>query len=56
MAYAIAGRWPFDLSTAAWTALYGGVGAGIGVTTFRLARRASRTVAMTESRDAAPIS
>jgi hypothetical protein len=41
VASAIAGRWPLDLSTAAWTAFYGVVGAGIGIATFRAARRNS---------------
>ena len=39
VAYAVAGRWPLDWSTVIWTAFYGAVGAGIGATTFRLARR-----------------
>jgi hypothetical protein len=54
-AYAIAGRWPFDITTAAWTAFYGVAGAAIGFSTFRLARRASGTPAMSEAGDAAPV-
>lgn len=41
VANAIAGRWPLDLSTVIWTSFYGLVGAAIGLTTFRLARRRS---------------
>ena len=52
---AIAGRWPLDLSTAVWSAFYGAVGAGIGVTTFRLARRHSADLTTSESRDPAPV-
>ncbi|HEY4215528.1 MAG TPA: hypothetical protein VGM67_00235 [Gemmatimonadaceae bacterium] len=51
--YAVAGRWPLDLGTAIWTAFYGVVGAGIGIVTYRLARRHSAGSRVGESRDAA---
>jgi hypothetical protein len=52
VAYAIAGRLPLDLATAVWTGFYGIVGAGIGFTTYRLARRHRAGTPMNESRHA----
>jgi hypothetical protein len=53
--YALMGRFPLDLSAAAWTALYGAVGAGIGIVTFRLARRHVRNGSVSDRQVSPPV-